>query len=38
MSFNAGLSLTVAVVQVGLEVSGEFKFLRNISQYTNKVK
>ncbi|XP_077098205.1 complement component C8 alpha chain [Siphateles boraxobius] len=35
-SFNFGVSLRVAFVEVGLEVSGEFKFLRNISQYNKK--
>uniref|UniRef100_A0A672KBF6 Complement C8 alpha chain n=1 Tax=Sinocyclocheilus grahami TaxID=75366 RepID=A0A672KBF6_SINGR len=36
ISFNVGVTLRVAFVEVGVELSAEFKFLRNISQYTNK--
>lgn len=38
ISFNAGITRRVAFVEIGHDVSAEFKFLRNISQYANKVK
>ncbi|XP_042573655.1 complement component C8 alpha chain isoform X1 [Cyprinus carpio] len=36
ISFNAGITRRVAFVEIGHDVSAEFKFLRNISQYANK--